>query len=289
MVAALFFNSCEKEGLEDNAILKSKPADFEQPIVLPLEWQCGDMLSTDLLAGKYSKAGVVEVTSDEDNLYVKYITDGWGITETHLSVTSSLEDVPGWPGNPEIGKFNYKGEHADLDEVTYTIPLSDFPGVKSFVILAHAVVKDISGCVADWYAFNALIPSTVATANYESGADGTGGSYFSIDISNDGYLNGEDYEGWCLDLNHGIKLPATSLVKFISTYDDNFAAMVGSQIDMPENIKAVNWIINQDFVGKEYAEGVVFTRGDVQTAIWRLLETTLHTHWLADEERYTYI
>jgi len=99
---------------------------------------------TDLLAGQTLKVGEVKVWNDTDNLYVKYfITDlNWCLTETHLHVATSLDDIPHTnKGNPIPGQFEYKGEHECETEVLYEIPLT-CELRTDLVIAAHAVVWD---------------------------------------------------------------------------------------------------------------------------------------------------
>jgi len=103
-----------------------------------------------LYAGQDIRVGDVLVWNDEDNLYVKYlITDpDWCITETHLHVAASFEDIPQTKkNNPIPGQFNYKEEHDCVTEYTYTIPLTWEPCTE-FYIAAHAeVIKYGTVCV----------------------------------------------------------------------------------------------------------------------------------------------
>jgi hypothetical protein len=112
-----------------------------------------DAFTTDLLAGQTILVGTVYVWNDTTNLYVKYvITDPaeWCLTETHLAVAESLEEIPQTKkGNPIPGQFPYK--HEDLGCITsdeYTISLSEIDGgvgpEDPLYIAAHAVVKEMS-------------------------------------------------------------------------------------------------------------------------------------------------
>lgn len=85
-------------------------------------------------------AGDVMVWNDGCNLYVKFVTDGWMLTETHLYVSS--EGI----GKPAPGKFNYQMEFDPaVDEYTYVIPLNSWePCTTLLYIAAHAVVQN--GC-----------------------------------------------------------------------------------------------------------------------------------------------
>lgn len=101
--------------------------------------------TTPLMAGQNIEVGNVSVWNDGENLYVKYeITEeGWFLTETHLAVATSLDDIPQKNGNPPPGQFPYSREYDLADQVTedtYVIPLDgQGVGTKLF-IAAHAVV-----------------------------------------------------------------------------------------------------------------------------------------------------
>ncbi len=85
-----------------------------------------------LMAGQHIYSGKVYVWSDEENLYVQFVTDnGWSLGETHLYVGMEL------PKKVAPGQFLYK------DQEFYTIPLSEL-GASSgseLYIAAHAVVQ----------------------------------------------------------------------------------------------------------------------------------------------------
>jgi len=98
----------------------------------------------DLIAGQNIYAGSVTVWNDTDNLYVKYETiDSFCITETHLDVESSLDEIPQKNGNPIPGQFNYKSTNDCVSSFTYTVPLPK--DTCDFYIAAHAVVKKENG------------------------------------------------------------------------------------------------------------------------------------------------
>ena len=43
-------------------------------------------------------------------------------------------------------------------------------------------------------------------------------------------------------------------------------------VEHPENLDLVNWVVNQEFLGNLGPTGVAYTTGDIQIAIWSLLE-----------------
>jgi hypothetical protein len=100
---------------------------------------------TDLIAGQHTDAGDVLVWNDEDNLYVRYVTEGgWCITESHLDVAAGLEDIPQKNGNPIPGHFDYsKSFSSCVQEETFTISINpDWFNGCSLYIAAHAVVRN---------------------------------------------------------------------------------------------------------------------------------------------------
>lgn len=108
----------------------------------------------------------------------------------------------------------------------------------------------------------------------------TGGpSYFPVTtISGGGALNGS-YEGWCVDTEHVIYQNTPYNANVFSSYE----ALPAGLVDHPENFDLVNWIINQDFVGKPSAGGLgLYTYSDVQYAIWSLIDNAVSNSGLYD-------
>ena len=114
----------------------------------------GCPFTTDLLAGQDIDVGDVSVWNDATTLYVKYeTTGGWEMTETHLHVATSLEDIPQTQakgkgkgnigGNPIPGHFS-DGDYYDppVTNDTFTFNLTDeaWEPCNDLCIAAHAVV-----------------------------------------------------------------------------------------------------------------------------------------------------
>lgn len=98
---------------------------------------------TDLIAGQHTVVGTVTTWNDATFLYVKYsTTGGWVLTETHLAVATSFEDIPHTKkGNPIIGHFPYREMHNPaVTEYTYVIDLDGWSAGTELYIAAHAVV-----------------------------------------------------------------------------------------------------------------------------------------------------
>lgn len=108
-----------------------------------------DVMVVDLIAGQNIYAGSVTVWNDADNLFVQYETvDPFCLTETHLEVGSSLDDIPQANGNPIPGQFEYKSTHNCISSFTYTVPLPK--DTCDLYIAAHAVVKGTGGTETAW-------------------------------------------------------------------------------------------------------------------------------------------
>ena len=98
-------------------------------------------------------------------------------------------------------------------------------------------------------------------------------SYFKITMMDDGLLSGS-YAGWCADWASLIE-DATYETKFYSSYSPQLPEDL---IAHPENLDEVNWLINQNFVGKNAGDSLgTYTSGDVQLAIWTLLDNYFET------------
>uniref|UniRef100_A0A7C5XJE1 Uncharacterized protein n=1 Tax=Ignisphaera aggregans TaxID=334771 RepID=A0A7C5XJE1_9CREN len=112
--------------------------------------------TTPLLAGQYYEIGYVETwTESSDNsliLHVKYkITDlEWYLTEVHLAVATSLDNIPKTKtGNPIPGLFPYKAEELWTQSYEITINLTEMFELTcptddtTLYIAAHAVVAKV--------------------------------------------------------------------------------------------------------------------------------------------------
>jgi hypothetical protein len=233
--------------------------------VAALAHTANDPFITDLTAGggnikSAMDVGDVLVWNDGDYLYVKYeVTDGdWCLTETHLEVATAPEDIPQVNGNPPPGQFTYEGKHDCVAEVEYEIPLSWAPEAE-ILIAAHGVVQTGGTDGA-----GATLPGQVTIDVTYPGLGFGAPSYFDIAVSGGTTLDGT-YDGNCVDLEGG---PPGGTANVYSSYEE----LPPGVIQHPENLDLVNWIINQDFVGKPSGCDGAYTFGDVQWAIWKLID-----------------
>jgi hypothetical protein len=102
-----------------------------------------------LIAGKYQHAGTISVWDDGNSLFIMYeTTDSWCLTETHLAVAGSLDEIPQSNGNPVPGQFSYKNNHNCVTQFLYTVPLNK--NSCDLYISAHAVVKRLGSTETAW-------------------------------------------------------------------------------------------------------------------------------------------
>ncbi|MGB4291491.1 MAG: hypothetical protein WBJ37_01240 [Bacteroidales bacterium] len=271
----LFATSCEKDsGLKPDR--KGPVVNNTNTIEFVIQNSCGGELTADLFAGKNTKVGNVKVTRNGDNLNVTYKTlPGWMFTETHLSVTASLAEVPTSGGtNPIPGLFAYSQTHEPPVQI-YTYENIPVERLNQVYVLAHSVVKSVLSWQTSLSALETLLPETATLkVTYPTASSS---SYFTSTLTDGGILNGT-YPGWCIDLDAYIYQNTAYTVKVISSYDPEFGGM--GLVEHPENMDKVNWILNQNYVGKTAPDGNTYTFSDVQRAIWALIEDQQSTNGL---------
>ena len=253
------------------------------PVASANNLQTFDLIAGNPKNGTEVKVGVVNVTRDATHLYVEYLIqdptpadprDDWWITEVHVEVVTNPENFPQKNGNPIPGKFTYSRV---FDPAVQGLPgecILEIPipagATAGVYIAAHAAVEQLGGLEALAYS---LPPSVTMSVTYPY----TGGpAYFGVNVTNGGFLNGS-YLGWCVDTDHVIyqNTPYTANVY------SSFEAAAAGLVSYPLNFDLVNWIINQGFVGTPSPFGTgVYTYGDVQRAIWELLEAVPSTSGL---------
>ncbi len=110
---------------------------------------------TTLYAGQTIDAGTVclEIvdSGETEDLWVTYnTTNGWELTEAHLWVGQSLNDMPQTnKGNPKVGNFPYNsGDIAGETTYTFIVPLEDFGGEEGLcgeelLAAAHCALRKV--------------------------------------------------------------------------------------------------------------------------------------------------
>lgn len=280
--------------------------------VLALTLMAGAAFGTtaDMIAGNPSPppanvVGTVEVTNDGTNLTVTYtITDpDYIITSTHLHVTTidpaglaNYKKVAGAmpqtkQGNAIPGQFDYSSSHLVADGVTvktHVIPLADIPAVpgQTLYVAAHAIVGTL--CPCDEVDLN--LPEEVIVSVWWSGdleppyLD----AFFKATVT-DTSLTG-DYPAYCVDTDRVIRPlglpylpPGNKMHRGIPLQAEVFSSLdcgllpdiIEPLVDDCSAMGKVNWILNNIAVG-DPSPGCAgaYTFGDIQRAIWELLEDT---------------
>jgi hypothetical protein len=228
--------------------------------------------------------GEILVWNDGSNLFVKYVIDGdlttdpaddvipSLLTETHVHVAASLAEIPQTKkGNPKIGQFDYQSYHdPGVDQYVVVIPLT-WNIDDEIYVAAHAVVEKIGGLTGLEIGLPAQVTMKV---QYPYGG---GPAYFPTTTVSGGTILDGTYPGWCVDTDHTIGNNTNYVANVYSSYENLPAGL----IEYPENLDLVNWIINQGFVGTP-SPGCAgnYTYGDVQRAIWTLVEDNNSTSGL---------
>ena len=128
---------------------------------------------------------------------------------------------------------------------------------------------------ADLLAFAAGLPTQVQKIISHPGTGFGAPSYYDVKILGESILAGT-YDSYCVDTDTYITPGTTYTANVYSSYD----AIPDGLMEFPENLDLVNYILNQDYVGTPSQDGSLFTYGDVQRAIWTLIDDGLVTNGL---------
>jgi hypothetical protein len=266
----LAFTQCQKEVLDTRSVLNEQEAiksghlvDDDCVVVQDL-WAGAGQNDT----GKGTLVGSVKATVSGTILHVEYNLDAnWVLTEAHLWVGKNLHDIP---QNAAPGQFPFKKDVHHESVVHFEVDLTKLgiePGDPIYVA-AHGVVKGVDGIEV----LAKMLPMDVSYKvkyfkNFPGYPDVAPLSYFQISIE-DGYFYGK-YKGWCLDSSTPISQDKLINGKAYSSYGE----LPADLFHKPQNLPAVNWIINNIFVGdmSDIGKGA-FTMGDLQRAFWILIE-----------------
>lgn len=207
--------------------------------------------------------GNISVFEDGDSVTLTYsiTVEDWVLKSTQVYFGPETEIPSNNPGDPVLGQFPYNDIH-DPGVTTFTIGPFYIPDT-SYVVTAHADAENIiSFTTVD--SLCDFLPETVDFIMVELGTE----SYLTIEVLNGGWLDGT-YQGWCIDLDDFIS--SGDIYEDANVYCSNEALPDGI-VDHPENIDLINWIINNVELGQASACGGVYTFGDIQKAIWDLID-----------------
>ncbi|MGK7888653.1 MAG: SdrD B-like domain-containing protein, partial [Leptolyngbyaceae cyanobacterium] len=96
-------------------------------------------------------------------------------------------------------------------------------------------------------------------------------SYFDVTITGGTSLDGV-FDGYCVDTDRRFALNTEFTAQVYSTYHVPDELTGPGKIEYPENFDLVNWIINNYQAGVTEINGEVVTAGDIQRAIWSLID-----------------
>ena len=245
-------------------------------------------LTVDLQAGNPKNGpnvvGTVDVTRAGDILTVVYsVNPGSAIIETHLHVAETLDQfeddgATNKKGNPSPGQFDFTVPDFGSDQTThtYTIDLStvtpSLAGISPIVVSAHGVVASLastgacSSCNVDALAM--MLPECAGIYADYPGPE----SFFKIDLVTPTILDGV-YKGWCADAFRAFYDIFPPLDPYpVLLYPSYPYSEVPPSIGNTANLPKVNWVVNQGFPGQDAGGSLgIYTVGDVQQAIWKLL------------------
>ncbi len=263
-VSAATFESNQNEILNPDIILTGFTEDEPKTV---------DLIADGGSADTAFVVGYIEVWNDDNTLYIEYfITEpGWEMTLTHVHIGEDLDDFPltkgKHGGNPQIGKFDFQKAY----NPAVTWDLISIPYDVESLIAVHADVQKICDWEGDIAGIEVNLPDQVTfKVTYPYGG---GPAYFPHT-----YINGidgvSDIYSWCVDTDNVIYQNTWYTANVYSSYE----TIPAGYIEHPENLDLVNWILNQGYIGTP-SPGCsgVYTYGDVQRAIWQLVEDTQST------------
>ena len=120
----------------------------------------------------------------------------------------------------------------------------------------NSMGTESASCSSSLEKIAANLPTTVDFCTSTQGPN----AYLNISVT-DGFISG-DYGAWCIDddLSIAVDTCYEDVNVFAST------EILPDVFEYPLNFDKVNWLLNQEIVGEGY------TYGDLQFAIWRLLD-----------------
>jgi hypothetical protein len=126
-------------GGASSPVVPSQPDQVRTVSSLPDEY-CGEPTEECLTIGQFNNEdGWIRITNNNDYIYVEvFVDDPWEITDTHVAVGDSLDDIPQTKnGNPQPGQFPYTA--------FMEIPVGDWECGTDLIVAVHAVVQEPDG------------------------------------------------------------------------------------------------------------------------------------------------
>lgn len=262
----IIFSACQSAEDVTSPVsdLDKKGGNNNLVVITPINTVPGEETCVELVAGQHYVVGTVCIKTEGSNLKVKYNISNseWSITETHLAVAGNPDDFPRTSnGNPKVGHFPYKGTHNNVDEVEYTIPISNLP--STIYVASHAVVENCNSVPSTNLCPDFPVNSTLTPTWQPSDAP-----LYTVkgifDFSTDTFY------GFCVDNARSISNNRARTVNFICSYDT--LPICSTFIERSENLDLINWIINNRQPN--------WDRKTLQAAIWQLINPSgSATNW----------
>jgi hypothetical protein len=218
----------------------------------------GHDCSFPLIAGQHYDAGEVFLDyQDNGDLVVSYVASGdWTITAVHF----------GWFSEPVgyaiPGQLQRSFENLSTGAVQFTVPASELDGCY---FAAHAVVERTTSCEEQKtiYQEGFTLPEWASFRAYLGGRT----SEYRLEVRGDYPLNGNGFNGWCLDKQAEVRSGTWHDAAVIWDWEE-----LDGVVDRPENMDLVEWIVNQNMVGRRSYCGQIVQRHHVQNGIWYLVD-----------------
>jgi len=237
---------------------------------------------------------------------VAITNDGGPTLSVEVNLTGELD-----PENSVATKFYQISAQAECTEEAFPLTKKDnlIPGKMEVQIpfpdgetTATFEVPNAEGCLDNpMVAVHADVRQLGNVAGYQEVVNGlgdvqfrfvtdagntAGSSYFDTTVLGDGPLAGT-YDGYCVDIGGTVNLNTTYTGKAVSIFDYTNA---DGNIDNPENLGAVYWLINNyeagDVITVTRPDLSTFARtltsGDIQRAIWYIVDNTQSTAGLGN-------
>ena len=143
---------------------------------------------------------------------------------------------------------------------------TEMPAPKLSFTMSSDLSNGSSSCTPDLEALELSLPESVSIKTTENPGEN---AYFSFEIL-DTDLAATNLEGWCGDVDGYLEVEGPYEFNVYSSYED---FPTEGNFENPQNMPAVNWLMNQDYIGKiSPISGETYTYGMVQWAIWELLD-----------------
>lgn len=239
----------------------------------PEEWKCEKECRRELYAEGDIDVGHVILHWHRDNIEVEYFVDQPGVQL--LSVDFGWwkrdRDLP-----PAAVPADLQIQFDDIDDTYFAFTVS------RDLLCGHDAKTGGGDKCPCWFAAHAKVwidecpdksfaktiyipderyPEAVKVKVHEQGRS----SYFNVWLRSDGNLNGDVWNGWCLDSRKPIQRGHWYEAEVIYDWAD-----LDGIVERPAAMPAIEWLATGNFVGRVIRCGIIVQRQTVQNAIWNL-------------------